>query len=82
MSEPAQKWENMLFLSKTILLNCFIAFKMAYSCCLSYRGNLEFLDFLQKSFITSTTERGVNEFWKWIEKENEPNNDDGLLKGI
>ena len=27
---------------------------MAYSCCFSLGGNLDFLDFLKKSFITST----------------------------
>ena len=55
MSEPAQKWENSAFLSKTILnytiLYCFIC------CCFSNGGNLEFLDFLQKSFKTLTTGR-------------------------
>ena len=28
---------------------------MAYCCCLGLRGNLDFPDFLQKKFITSTT---------------------------
>ena len=28
---------------------------MAYSCCFGLRGNMDFPDFLQKSFITSTT---------------------------
>ena len=27
---------------------------MAYSCCFGLRGNVDFPDFLQKSFITST----------------------------
>ena len=30
---------------------------MTYSCCFSLQENLDFLDFLQKSFITSTTGR-------------------------
>ena len=47
MSEPAQKCEN-------YTLELFIALKMAYCCCLGLRGNLDFPDFLQKSFITST----------------------------
>ena len=28
---------------------------MAFSCCFSFKGDLDFLDFLLKSFITSTT---------------------------
>ena len=28
---------------------------MAYSCCFGLRGNIDFPDFLQKNFITSTT---------------------------
>ena len=40
----------MLFISKTILLELFIALKMAYCCCLGLRGNLDFPDFLQKMF--------------------------------
>ena len=32
-----------------------IPFKMDYSCCFGLGGNLDFLDFLQKSFLTSTT---------------------------
>ena len=35
-------------------LKLFIAFKMAYSCCFSLGGNLDFPDLLQKSFTTST----------------------------
>ena len=45
----------MPFLSKTILKNCLFLFKISYSCCFGLRGNLEFPDFLQNSFITSTT---------------------------
>ena len=33
-----------------------IAFNMANSCCLGLKGNLDFPDFLQKSFITSITD--------------------------
>ena len=32
-----------------------VAYKMAFSCCFSFKGDLDFLDFLLKSFITSTT---------------------------
>ena len=39
--------------NSTLLL--IIAFKMAYSCCFSLGGNLNFLFFLRKSFITLTT---------------------------
>ena len=48
MSEPALKCEN-------YTLELFIALKISYSCAYDFRGNLEFPDFLQKSFITSTT---------------------------
>ena len=40
-------------------LNLFIAFRLAYFCCFSFGGNL---DFLQKSFITSTT--GTDKNWQ------------------
>ena len=36
---------------------------MAISCCFGLRGNLDFPDFLQKSFITSTTENTHHQ-WK------------------
>ena len=36
-------------------LTLFIALKIAYSRCFSSGENLDFLDFLQKSIITSTT---------------------------
>ena len=55
MSEPAQKCENYAIFKQNYTLKLFVAFKMAYSCCFSLGGNLDFLDFLQKSFITSTT---------------------------
>ena len=38
-------------------LELFMSLKMAISCCFGLRGNLDFPDFLQKSFITSTTGR-------------------------
>ena len=50
MSEPAKNVKMMLFLSKTILLNCFISHKMAISCCFGLRGNLGVEDFLQIKF--------------------------------
>ena len=34
-----------------------IPLKMAYSCCFSLGGNLDFPEFLQKSLITSTTSK-------------------------
>ena len=55
MSEPALKCENSASFKQSYTLKLFIAFKIAYSCCLSSGGNLDFPDFLQKSFITSTT---------------------------
>ena len=54
MSELAQNCENYAILTQNYTLELFIAFKMAYSCCFSFEGNLDFLDILQKSFITST----------------------------
>ena len=51
MTEPSQKCENnAIFTQKR-----FISFKISYSCCFGLRGNLEFPDFLKKSFITSTS---------------------------
>ena len=47
--------KTVLFSSKTIVFTCFFAFKMAYSCGFGLRGNLDFWDFLRKSFITSAT---------------------------
>ena len=55
MSEPAQKCENYAIFKQNYTLKLFVAFKMAYSCCFSLEGNLDFPEFLQKSFITSTT---------------------------
>ena len=55
MSELTQKCEKNAIFKKNYTTKLFIAFKMAYSVCFSFGGNLDFLDFLQKSFITSTT---------------------------
>ena len=57
MSEPALKCENSAIFKQIYTLELFIALKMAYCCCLGLRGNLDFPDFLQKSFITSTPGR-------------------------
>ena len=43
-------------------LRLLIPYKMNYSCCFSLGGNLDFLDFLQKSFITLTTEQALSNF--------------------
>ena len=50
MSEPALKCENNASFKQIYTLKLFIAFKMAYSCCFSLGGNLDFLEFLQKKF--------------------------------
>ena len=55
MSEPAQKCENYALFKQNYTLELFIALKMAYSCCFGLKGNLGCPDFLQKSFIASTT---------------------------
>ena len=49
---PAQKCENYAIFKQNYTLELFIALEMVYYCCFSIGGNL---DFLQKSFITSTT---------------------------
>ena len=56
MSEPALKCENNASFKQINTLKLLIAFKMAYYCCFSFGGNLDFPEFLQKSFITSTTD--------------------------
>ena len=43
-------------LEQNYTLELLIALEMAYSCCLGLRGNLDFPDLFQKSFITSTTD--------------------------
>ena len=50
MSEPAQNCENYAIFRQNYTLELFVAFKMAYSCCFSLWGNLDFPDFLQKKF--------------------------------
>ena len=52
MTEPAQKCENDNLYKRNFTPKLFIAFEMAYCCCFCFGGNL---DFLQKSFITSST---------------------------
>ena len=48
MSELALKRENNASFKQINTLKLFIAFKMAYSCCFSFGGNLDFPEFLQK----------------------------------
>ena len=50
MSEPKLKCENSASFKQSYTLKLFIAFKMAYSCCLSIGGNLDFPEFGQKKF--------------------------------
>ena len=55
MYEPAQKCENQAVFKQNYTLELLIALEMVYYCCFSLGGrNLDFPDFLQKSFITST----------------------------
>ena len=56
MTERAQICENNSIFKQNYAQKLFIAFQMAYSCCFCLRGNLDFPDFLQKSFKTSSTE--------------------------
>ena len=56
MSKPALKCENNAIFKQIVTLKLFIAFKMAHSCYFSFVGDLDFREFLQKSFKTSTTE--------------------------
>ena len=55
MSEPALKCENNAIFKQNYTQKLFISFKISYYCCFGLRGNLEFPDFLQKSYIISTT---------------------------
>ena len=48
MSEPEQKCENNASFEQINTLKLLFAFKMAYSCCFCFRGNLDFPVFLQK----------------------------------
>ena len=52
MFEPALKCQDSAFFKQNYALKLLITFKMAYSCCFSLGGNLDFPDFLKKSFIT------------------------------
>ena len=56
MPEPAQKCEKSAILKQYYTLKLFIAFKMAYSYCLSLGG---ILDFLQKRFYNINS-------WSWL----------------
>ena len=55
MFEPALKCQHNAIFKQNYALKLFITFKMAYYCCFSLGGNLDFPDFLQKKFITLTT---------------------------
>ena len=53
MFEPTQKCLNNAISKQNYTLNLFIAVKLTCSCRFSLRGNLDFLDFIKKGFITS-----------------------------
>ena len=55
MIESEQKRTKQCYFQLNYIETLFICCKRVYSCCFSLGGNLDFLDFLQKSFITSTT---------------------------
>ena len=48
MSEPTQKCENNASFKQIYPLKLFIAFKMAFYCCFSLGGNIDFPEFLKK----------------------------------
>ena len=50
VSEPTLKCENNASFKQINTLKLFIAFKMAYYCCFSFGGNIDFPEFLQKKF--------------------------------
>ena len=50
MSEPALKCENNASFKQCNTIKLFIAFKIAYSCCFSLEGNLDFPESYQKKF--------------------------------
>ena len=54
MFEPALKCQHNAIFRQNYSLKLFITIKMANSCCFSLGGNLDFPDFHQKCFITST----------------------------
>ena len=63
MSQHTQKCEVNAIFKQNYALEIFTAFKMVYSCSFSLVENLDYLDFLQNCFITSTTGADViNEF--------------------
>ena len=56
MSEPAQKCKNYVLFKQNYTLELFVAFKMAYSCCFSIWGNLDFqCDQMLKSYSNYLT---------------------------
>ena len=55
MIEPCTKTLKQCYFQLNYIQTLFICSKMVYSSCFSLGGNLDFLGFLQKSFITSTT---------------------------
>ena len=58
VSGPAQKGETIAIFKPNYTLKLFVTFKMAYSCCFSSGGNLDFPDFLPKKFYN------INYFWE------------------
>ena len=50
MLKLALKCINNAIFKQIYTLKLLVAFKMAYSCCFSLGGNLDFLEFLQKKF--------------------------------
>ena len=50
MSEPEQKCVYNAIFKQIYSLKLLITFKMAYSCCFSFGGNLDFPEFLQTKF--------------------------------
>ena len=50
MFEPELKYEHNTIFKQNYSLKLFITFKIAYSCCFCFRGNLDFPDLLQKKF--------------------------------
>ena len=60
MIESEQKRTKQCYFQLNYIETLFICCKRVYSCCFSLGGNLDSLDFLQKSFITSTTTKCLN----------------------
>ena len=54
MSEPGLKCDNNGSFKQNYTLKLFITLQMAYSCCFSFRGNLDFPEIIQRIFKTST----------------------------